>query len=498
MRKQKLWPTLLSGGQIEFILEGLLDANSFKTPERQALWQYNWHARSFLEELPFWQMHPADQLAKGAPALNVGVGRGKTSPLPAQVFALPGEIYAVYLPIASPAGELNLTTAPGRFSKRWYNPRTGIFASETEYISGGSWVELGQPPADPAEDWAILLRREPIAEFPAKPVFPAKSWETREPQSLGLDPAKLDALAASLGGRGCIVKDGYIVKSWGDQHERSDIFSSAKPILSTLLLFALKEAKIQSVDQPIADFGWPLPPKDQPITLRHLASMTSGYARPEPPGEAWAYNDYAINLYQKTLFDKIFKADPEQVANHPDRLGALGLEDHLAFRPSNRRISASVADLARIAWFWRHRGEWNGAQILPREYFTLYCRPQVPKDLPLTAQAQTDDRLNIGTYGGESDHFSKAGPGVYGFNWWFNATGRDHPDRLTWPDAPPDTFLAIGARGNNAAIIPSLNAVLVALNANWGDLNPQRTDSPLNQTLKSFAKAVARSTQKPN
>ncbi len=30
-RKQKLWPTYLSGGSIEFILEGLLDVDNFKT-----------------------------------------------------------------------------------------------------------------------------------------------------------------------------------------------------------------------------------------------------------------------------------------------------------------------------------------------------------------------------------------------------------------------------------------------------------------------------------
>jgi hypothetical protein len=32
-----------------------------------------------------------------------------------------------------------------------------------------------------------------------------------------------------------------------------------------------------------------------------------------------------------------------------------------------------------------------------------------------------------------ADHFTRFGPGVYGFNWWFNETGRDHPDRPNWP-----------------------------------------------------------------
>ena len=63
-RREKLWPTYFSGGMIEFILDGLLKTDSFKTPQREALWRYNWYARRFLEEnLPFWEMEPADGLA---------------------------------------------------------------------------------------------------------------------------------------------------------------------------------------------------------------------------------------------------------------------------------------------------------------------------------------------------------------------------------------------------------------------------------------------------
>ena len=99
-------------------------------------------------------------------------------------------------------------------------------------------------------------------------------------------------------------------------------------------------------------------------------------------------------------------------------------------------MSASVRDFARVAWFWLNRGNWNGKQLLPRSYFDDNMRPQVPKDLPVSIEAKTNDYLHIGTYGGESSHFSKSGPGIYGFNWWFNGTGSHHADALTWPDAP--------------------------------------------------------------
>lgn len=321
-------------------------------------------------------------------------------------------------------------------------------------------------------------------------IFSGKSWQERKPAELGVDPAKLDELATRLGGRGCVVKDGYMVKTWGDQAQRADVLSSAKPMLSTLLFFAIEEGLVKSVDQPIAEFGWNLRPKDQGITFRHLGSMSSGYARPEGPGKAWAYNDFAINLYQQTLFDKVFQGDPKTAAEHPQRFGGLGLEDGLDFRKTNRRISASVRDFARIAWFWLNRGKWGEQALLPKRVFDEHMKPQTPKDLPLTKQAETDDYLGIGTYGGGSDHFTKCGPGVYGFNWWFNETGGAHPKTRTWPDAPADTVMSIGARGNNSAMFPSLGLVLACASGDWADLQGGDASTKLNQALGLAAKAA--------
>jgi CubicO group peptidase (beta-lactamase class C family) len=230
--------------------------------------------------------------------------------------------------------------------------------------------------------------------------FPMATWRPVAPAEVGLSQERLEAVAAALGGRGCVLKDGRLVHSWGDQSQKSDWYSSAKPVLSTLLMFAMKEGKVASPDAKIADFGWELLPKDQSMTFRHLASMTSGYARPEPPGAAWAYNDFAIQLYQKTLFDRVFKEDPDACANSPERFGALGLEDRLSFRPSNRRLSASVRDFSRLVLFWMNRGTWNGRQILPEQYFVDNMKPQVPQDLPNTVRAETNDYLKIESYGG--------------------------------------------------------------------------------------------------
>ncbi len=135
---------------------------------------------------------------------------------------------------------------------RWFH-RRGTFGVVLSLAAGALLVSAAQP-----------ARRNH---------FPGAYWEERNPASLGLDGTVLDRLGVALGGRGCVVKDGYVVKTWGSQSE-------------------------------IGDFGWELSSKDQGVTFRHLADMTSGFRRPEPPGAAYSYSDFAIQLYPKTMFDR--------------------------------------------------------------------------------------------------------------------------------------------------------------------------------------------------
>ncbi len=159
-RREKIWPTYFSGGMLEFILGDLLKTDSFKTPEREKLWKSLWYARKFIEqELPFWEMEPADELVNGAGTYAVGIGKGKTVPLGPQVFAKRGEIYAVYFPTAASTGSLDLSDLKGDAVQRWYNPRTGEFVGPDSNIAGGNQHSFGAPPSDPEMDWVALIRR---------------------------------------------------------------------------------------------------------------------------------------------------------------------------------------------------------------------------------------------------------------------------------------------------------------------------------------------------
>jgi hypothetical protein len=159
-RKQKLWPTYMSGGQIEFILEGFLEVDSFKKPEADALWDFTWYARSFMQNhLPFNDMLPMDELVSSESTLAVGEGDGVTSEMGAQVFGKSGEIYAIYYPVSESTGSIKLNEVSGVFTLQWYNPRTGEFAGESFTVEGGSEVEPGSVPSSPEEDWVLLVER---------------------------------------------------------------------------------------------------------------------------------------------------------------------------------------------------------------------------------------------------------------------------------------------------------------------------------------------------
>ena len=298
----------------------------------------------------------------------------------------------------------------------------------------------------------------------------------------------LDRFIANVGGSGVIIKNGYLVKSWGSPARKIDWASAAKPAMSTLLFHAVASGRLTSVDDRIDPWwGGALAQKDKPMTFRQLANMTSGYARGEPPGAAWAYNDYAVQLYCDTL-TRVY--DGKTPAEMYDRLfAALQLQDGtLTGTRANCGINASPRDFARIGWLWLNKGRWNDVQVIPQTFFDTYQKPDVPGALPRTALAGSD-YLGVGTVGGHSD-MADYGPGIYGFNWWFNAPvgGDGNP---TWPDAAADTYQANGHWNVEVmTIIPSMRMV-VAARGDWGTFVPGDAAAGMNANLALLKDAGA-------
>jgi len=74
--------------------------------------------------------------------------------------AQPGQCYLVYLPEGG-STQLNLESAEGDFELRWFNPRTGQWASpQRSRRAAGQTVTLSAP-ADDKEDWLAVLKKAP-------------------------------------------------------------------------------------------------------------------------------------------------------------------------------------------------------------------------------------------------------------------------------------------------------------------------------------------------
>jgi len=149
LRRAVLYPVYFSGGNIEWYfgyhplpLGGDMRTEDFRT--REEMYRYMRYAREMMQEqLPFWEMIPADEL-HSTPG--------------AQVFAKAADTYAVYLADARQSG--TLTVAPGNYRQRWFNPRNGLFEGTATTVSASAQnpdLTLGSAPNTQGQDWVIVF-----------------------------------------------------------------------------------------------------------------------------------------------------------------------------------------------------------------------------------------------------------------------------------------------------------------------------------------------------
>jgi hypothetical protein len=289
-----------------------------------------------------------------------------------------------------------------------------------------------------------------------------------------------------------------MVFTWGDQARSSDVASAMKPVLSTLLLLAVQEGRLRSVDEPVAEFDPRLKTlngsKDAALTWRHLASQTSGYGLAEPAGAAYSYNDFAIALYYDTLTLSVFGTNGTAVLK--SRLAEpLQFEDACtfeAFGPQDRpgRLALSVRDFARFGLLYLRGGRWRDRQILKPDLVKLAIDSPLSVATPLTSAREAAMLPGQRSAGG-GKNITPIGPGYYSFNWWLNRTNA--LGQRLFVDAPPDTFVASGHGGMRTLwIIPSLD-LIVCWNDSPIDDHDRSPGNPMtrcNQAAKLMREAV--------
>ena len=204
-----------------------------------------------------------------------------------------------------------------------------------------------------------------------------------------------------------VIRDDVLLyERYFQGHGRESIvtsFSVAKSFLSALVGIAIAEGRIGSVEDPVTRYVPELLQRDPRfgrITLRHLLTMASGL-RYEETGTPWgddARTYYGTDLRALALSAKVAEAPGQRFHYNnynPLLLGLvlerstgmpvakyleaklwkpLGMEapgswsldsERSGFEKMESGLNARAIDFARFGRLYLHRGNWNGAQLVP-------------------------------------------------------------------------------------------------------------------------------------
>ncbi len=325
--------------------------------------------------------------------------------------------------------------------------------------------------------------------------YPGKwgEWEKKDPSEVGMDPALIEqavklAIDSEYQGskdlahqvaisfanepynsivgptkergsqNGIIVKDGYIIKEWGDTKRIDMTFSVTKSYLSTVAGLALDKGMIRDVHDFVKDYvrdGKFDSDHNSKITWEHLLNQSSDWSgvlwdKPDwadrpgrrrigdkgnerelfEPGTKYKYNDVRVNLLAYSLLMVMREPLPEILREEiMDPIGASptwrwhGYKNSWVTLDGQHIQSVSggghwgggfficTRDHARFGYLFLRNGKWKNEQLISERWIELLRQP------------------------------SPANPS-YGYMWWLNT------DKKRLPDATESAFYAAGFGGN--------------------------------------------------
>lgn len=293
--------------------------------------------------------------------------------------------------------------------------------------------------------------------------FPPKTgttWETLDPAALGFCPHRIDSLYQMLEERNTksfiLLHDGKIVlEKYFGTFTRDSLWywASAGKSLSAFLVGQAQEAGLLDIHAPVSTYlgaGWTSAPPDKEalITVRDQLRMTTGLddagtddnctnpaclVYKADAGTRWAYHNAPYHL----VHDVISSASGQGINIFTktrlfDRVGMNGLWiNHVQY--------GRARDMARFGLLMLANGVWSGDTLLRNQQY-LY---------DMTHPSQTLNRS-------------------YGYLWWL--TGQPSfmlpgvqfvfPGK-TVPNAPDDTYMALGKNDQKIHVTPSKGWVWV-------------------------------------
>lgn len=337
------------------------------------------------------------------------------------------------------------------------------------------------------------------------PAFPKKNWEEATPESQHVDPDKLQAavdyLQEHAGSNGVlrlvIVRNGRMIWRGGEADTCQRVWSVSKAFTSTAHGLLIEDGRC-TLDTLAKDINPALAAHYPTVTLRHLATMTSGIdgvggsydfddrrrgdqnalVDPLPPffapGAKYMYWDEATQHYGFVLTKIAGQSLQEYLKRRVlDRIGVtqFGWEADITGEVPNWTggIEISASDLARFGHLFLNQGNWDGEQLVPAQWVREATRVQVPATVPDALPGS-----------------GRKGAGMYGYHWWPNGIKPDGERK--WPDAPATTYARSGYNNNDLFVIPPWNMVIVRLGLDQRE--DEITAAEYNQFLRMVGEAV--------
>ncbi|EJM19597.1 penicillin-binding protein, beta-lactamase class C [Pseudomonas sp. GM21] len=197
-----------------------------------------------------------------------------------------------------------------------------------------------------------------------------------------------------------------------------------------------------------------------------MAAFTADHAEYAKPGQAFRYSSGDSNVLSAALKNIV---GPARYPDYPwtalfEPLGirhAVWESDATGTFVASSYACLTARDLARVGLLMAREGRWQDRQLLPKDWVAFNREP----------------------FAHYQAHQDEAVPGGH---WWLNrpVEGAAQP----WPDAPADTFAALGHWGQAMYVIPSEHLVIVRYGDDR-DGSYQHNDL-LKLVLKAFAQQV--------
>lgn len=294
------------------------------------------------------------------------------------------------------------------------------------------------------------------------------------------------------GPAGLILKDGYVLASWGDTKRVDMTFSVTKSFLSTVAGLAEDAGLIQDTKDKVANYVWDGTfdgEHNTKITWEHLLQQNSDWSgelwglkdwadRPpnegglddwkfrklNEPGTVMEYNDVRVNVLAYSLTNVWRKPLPMVLKEQlMDRIGAtttwrwygydhawteidgLQMKSVTGGGHSGAGLFISTEDMARFGMVFLNHGKWDQQQLVSPEWIKKATQPSVP---------------NVN----------------YGYMWWLNQKGPRH-----WEGVPEHLFYAAGF-GGNFIVVDQKNGLLMV--TRW--LEPSKIGEFVKQVYEAF------------